>query len=88
MLSSSLQAEERDRERKTAIFNAGGKNVRFLTSPDDTEELTGDFHFRISFIYTYCLYLYIYICTHTYRYFYIYTYIHLILYISVFVLVC
>lgn len=65
MLSSSLQAEERDRERKTSIFNAGGKNVRFLTSPEDTEELTGDFHFRISFIYTYCLYIYIYIYLYT-----------------------
>lgn len=96
MLSSSLQAEKRDRERKTTLFNAGGK-TRYFDRTGEYQELTEeDFHLRISFIYIYCLYIYIYIFVHThidiYIYIYIYpcTYLYLCLsvYINIFICIC
>lgn len=78
--------KETESERQRFSTQEGKKSREILTRTGRYQELTEDFHLRISFIYTYCLYIYIYIFVHTHID--IYIYIHLSLYISVSVLVC
>lgn len=78
--------KETESERQRFSTQEEKKSCEILTRTGRYQELTEDFHLRISFIYTYCLYIYIYIFVHTHID--IYIYIHLSLYISVSVLVC
>lgn len=83
--SAPLCRLRKETERKTTIFNAGGKKTWDFDKAGRYQELTEDFHLRISFIYTYCLYIYIYIyiCTHAYRYLYIYIYTIILVHICI-----
>lgn len=88
--------KETESERQRFSTQEEKKNREILTRTGRYQELTEDFHLRISFIYTYCLYIYIYIFVHThidiYIYIYIYpcTYLYLCLsvYINIFICIC
>ena len=92
MLSSSLQAEKRQRE-KDIDFQRRRKTLHFLTEREAQDYLK---IFFFGHLFIHLVYISIYICTHAYRYFYIYTFINvyicicacLFILIFLYVLVC